>query len=879
MSVIRRITNLFRRSSIDSDIAAELQSHIDLATDAGVRQGQPPAEARRDALLRFGNPTSTRERVTAADAHLSLESLIRDIRFAFRQLCHTPGFALTAIVTLTVAIGANAVVFSVLDALVLRPLNLPGARQLFMIEQHGFPMNSYPDFRDLRDRNRSFDGMALYNFAPAGLDTGSNPQQAWIYEASGNYFDVLGVQPYLGRFFHASDEHGPDSSPYIVLSYAYWNTRFHSDPSVVGRAVQVNRHAFTILGVASPHFRGTEMIYAPDFWVPIVDQAQIEGSNTLDDRSNRGLWIIGRVKPQVTAAQAESDLNRIAAGLTKTYPVDDDALHFTLARPGLVGDMLGGPVRAFVAGLMLLSGLILLAACANLGSLFAARASDRTREIALRLALGSTRRRIVRQLLSEALLIALAGGAAGIAAGVVLLRALSAWQPLPQFPINVPVNPDTSTYVVALVLALVSGLLCALAPVRQVFKSAPWEAVKSRVASGRGSRRFVPRDVLLVIQITICAVLMTSSIVAVRGLERSLHSNFGFDPHNSLLISSDLNMAGYSGDRVPAMQRRMLDAATALPGATAAGFIDTIPLGLGWSETSVFRIGTTDFRESNETAESLSYSVSPGYFHAAETRLLAGRDVAWQDTATTPPVAVVNREFARKLFGSVAAAVGAHFIQGSAHTHFLVIGVVEDGKYMTLTEDPKPAYFRPLLQSPSTSTWLVIRTAGEPQRIAASLNDAMRGLDQALPFNLTPWDSELSSALFAARAATVSLGVLGILGALLAATGIFGLASYSVSKRLKEMGIRMALGADSFQVLRAALGRATFLLAVGSVVGLILGTAATRILAYIVYQATPRDPLVLLGAVTMMLCIGILATWAPAQRAMRADPSRLMREE
>ena len=879
MGAFRRIANLFRRSSIDSEIAAELQAHIDLATEANMQKGQPPAVARRDALLRFGNPTSTRERVTAADTHLNLDGIVRDIRYAFRQLIHAPGFALTAIVTLAVAIGANAVVFSILNALVLRPLDLPGARQLYTIEMRGSPINSYPDFRDLRDRNRSFDGVALYNYAPVGLDTGSNPQQAWIYETSGNYFDVLGVQPVLGRFFHASDEHGPDSSPYIVLSYAYWQTRFHADSAVVGRAVQINRHGFTILGVAPPRFRGSELIYAPDFWVPIVDQAQIEGSNTLEDRNNRGLWIIGRLKPQYTVPQAEDDLNRIAADLKKLYPVDDDGAHFALARPGLVGNMLGGPVRAFVAGLMALSALILLAACANLGSLFAARASDRTREIALRLALGSNRSRIVRQLLAEALLIALAGGTAGIAASVVLLRALSAWQPLPQFPINVPVNPDATTYVAAAVLALISGILCGLAPVRQVFKSAPWEAVKSRV-SAAGSRRFVPRDILLVVQITICAVLMTSSFVAVRGLERSLHSNFGFEPHQALLISSDLNMAGYSGDRVPAMQRRMLDATAALPGVTAAGLIDNIPLGLGWSETGVYRMGTTDFRTSNEAALPMQYSVSPGYLRAAGARLLAGRDVDWHDTATTPAVAIVNREFARKVFGSVNAALGAQFFQGAvAHTRIQVIGVVEDGRYMTLTEDPRPAFFRPLLQLPSTSSWLVVRTTGASQGVAGSLHDTIRGLDDALPFDLIPWDSELSSALFAARAATVSLGVLGLLGALLAATGIFGLASYSVSKRLKEMGIRMALGAGQFQVLRAALGRATLLLVVGSAAGLILGTAATHLLSYIVYQATPRDPVVLLGAVAMMLCIGILATWAPAQRAMRVDPSRLMREE
>ncbi|MGB6828889.1 MAG: FtsX-like permease family protein, partial [Terracidiphilus sp.] len=501
------------------------------------------------------------------------------------------------------------------------------------------------------------------------------------------------------------------------------------------------------------------------------------------------------------------------------------------------------------------------------------------REIALRMALGSTRRRILRQLLTEALLVASAGGAAGIAIGVFLLRTLSAWQPLPQFPVNVPVNPDALTYVVAALLAIVSGLLCGLSPVRQVLRAAPWEVVKTGTAIAGRSRRFALRDVLLVVQVAVCAVLLTSSLVAVRGLARSLSANFGFQPQNALLLTQDLNMAGYSGDRVPAMQRRMLDAARAVPGVASAGFIDNIPLGLGWSETAVFKSGTTDFRESNATADSMEYSISPGYLRAAGTSLLAGRDVAWSDDKNAPAVVLVNREFARLFFGSVSNAVGAHFLHDHGHDNFVVIGVVEDGKYVTLTEDPKLAFFRPLLQSPSTETTLVARTSADPQAVAPALHDAVRALDASIPFTLMTWDKEQASALFAARTATVALGVLGLLGAMLAITGIFGMASYSVSKRLKEMGIRIALGAGKAQVLGAALGRAFRLLAFGSVAGILLGLAATRILAYIVYQASPSDPVVLAGTLLAMMILGLAATWAPAHRALLADPSRLMREE
>ena len=582
MASFTRMVNLFRRTRVNREIEAEMRAHIEMRTEENMAAGMTAVAARRDALLRFGNPASTRERVAGADAAFSVERVAADLRYGWRQLRHSPGFAVTAVLTLAVAIAANAVVFSVMNALVLRPLNLPGARSLYSIEDRGEPLLSYPDYRDMRDRNRTFDGIALYNFNDVGLDAGGDPRRSYIYEASGNYFDVLGVRPYLGRFFTGADEHGPDSMPYIVLSYAFWRTRFHGDTGVLGRTVNVNRHSFTIIGVAPRDFRGSELMYTPDFWMPVLDQEEIEGTSSLDVRDERGLWAVGRLKQGVTAAQATGDLATIGAILRKTYPLADDDVRFSLTRPGLAGDLLGGPARAFAAGLMVLAGLILLAACANLGSLFAARASDRAREIALRVALGSTRRRIMRQLLMEALLISLAGGALGIAAGIFLLRALSAWQPLPQFPINVPVNPDASTYVVAVALALASGLLFGLAPLRQVFGTAPWEVVKSGVRTTGRKKWFTAREVLLVVQIAACAVLMTSSLVALRGLERSLHSDFGFEPSHALVVDTDLNMANYRGDRITEMQRRMVDSASALPGVSAAGTIDNLPLGIGW---------------------------------------------------------------------------------------------------------------------------------------------------------------------------------------------------------------------------------------------------------------------------------------------------------
>lgn len=867
----------FHRAKLDDDIEEELRQHIQHRADDLQRSGLARTEAERRARIEFGGYEKFKQQSYEALGGNLVESLLQDIRISLRVLRKSPAFTITAILTLTLAIGANAVVFSILNTLVLRPPNVPDAQNLYMIQQDGQPAQSYPDYIDLRDRNRTFDGMALFSMAPAGLNVSSNPSSVWLYETSGNYFDVLGVKPYLGRFFHSTDERGPNSAPYVVLSYSYWHSHLHSDPNVVGRVVQLNKFPYTVLGVAQPNFRGTVLFFSPALWIPVVNQQQIQGGSDLNQREARGMWVVGRLKQGVTPAQASTDLHSIATHLATTYPKDDDKIIFSLTSPGLLGDFLGGPIRAFVAGLMLLALLILLAACANLGSLFAARAAERGREVALRLALGSSRRRILRQLLTEAFIVSLAGGALGVLGSIALLRWLSAWQPIPDFPISVAVSPDARTYLVALLLALLSGFLFGIVPVRQVFKSDPYQVIKTG-ATGARLRRISIRDLLLAAQIAICAVLVTASLVAVRGLMRSQRSNFGFDPHHAMQVNTDLDMAGYTGDRARVMQRRMLDAAAAIPGVTAAGYSDRVPLNLGWSDSTVFRDSTIDYRPSNAATDAVQYSVSPGYFRAAATTLLAGRTFTWNDDGKAPRVAVVNEEFARKIFGSPQKAMGGYF-KIWAGTRVQVMGIVEDGKYKTLAEDPQPAMFLPILQSPSTNTWLIVRSNRSSREIAAALDRTLHNLDPGLPLTINTWDRELNTALFAPRIATISLGVLGFLGALLSITGIFGMAAYSVSKRLRELGIRIALGAQRGEVLQAALGRAFKLLAFGSAAGLVLGILASRVLAVIVYQATSRDPLVLVGVVLVMMLVGLVATWIPAHRALSADPVKLLREE
>ena len=804
--------------------------------------------------------------------------MFSDLRYTFRQLVKSPGFVITAVVTLALGIGANAVVFSVLNALILRPVNVPDAQNLYMVQRFQYPSQSYPDYLDLRDKNHTFSSLIAFNIiGPVGVDTGNNPSMAWPYMASGNYFDSLSIQPYLGRFFHASDEKGYDSAPYVVLSYPFWHSYFHDDRGVVGRTLQVNKHPYTVIGVAPPSFRGTELFFAPAMWIPLVNQPQVTGQNGLQYRGNHSSTLVGRLKPGVSAQEASADLNILASSLAKSYPSDDDGIKFTLARPGLVGDLLGGPAKAFMGGLMLLAGLILLAACANLGSLFAARASDRAKEVALRLALGSKRGQILRQLLTEAVLVSLAGGVIGLGGGILLLHGLSAWQPIPDIPINVPVNPDARTYAVALLLSLASGFLFGMVPVRQVLRADPWQMIRTGMRND-ALKRFSMRDVLLVLQIAICAVLVTSSLVAVRGLVRSLHSDFGFNPQNVMVAGFDLHMAGYSGDRMTQTQRKMLDEVTAIPGVTSAGFVSGLPLAMGSGDSEVFTDSTTDFRPTNAVADAMNYNVSPGYLAAAKTRLLAGRDLAFTDDKAAPKVAVINRHFAEKVFGSVQKAIGGHFkYWGGERAE--VVGVVENGKYRALTEDQQPAMFFSYQQHETSTAMFVVRSRRDPQEMAHVLETTLHGMDSALPLLIRTWTQEMDTALFPARVATVALGVLGLLGAMLAVTGIFGMASYVVSRRLRELGIRVALGAGQRQILRTALGRAFRLLAIGSVAGVGLGVMATKVLSFIVYQATPKDPMVLGGVTATMLLLGMIAAWIPARRALAVDPLVLLRDE
>ncbi len=701
-------------------------------------------------------------------------------------------------------------------------------------------------------------------------------------KVTGNYFDLLGVQPEVGRFFHALDEHGPDSAPYLVLSDGLWRSAFQADPSIIGTTVELNQHPFTVLGVTSARFHGTERFVWPDYWMPMVNAEQV-GSGYLHSRTAMAVTVFGRLKPGVTPRQATENLDAIAAELAKEYPQTDDGQSLRLIHPGLIGDE-GDVIRGFLYSVTVLALLVLGAACANLASLFAARAADRSRELALRSALGSSRWRLARQLLTEAVLLSLMGGAAGVVAAELLLGMLNRWPPAAEARLAASV--DARVYLAGLAFTLGSALLFGMVPACRAWQSSPLQAMKSGPADSMHLRRFALRDLLLGLQIAICTLLVTSSLVAARGMERALHTPLGIQPRGAMLADLDLSQMGQGIDVTVEKQKAAIEAVRSIPGVTAAGTVNRTPMTGGIHGIPIFRPGTTEFKLNNSALAAYVYQVSPGYLDAAGTRLLAGRDVSWHDTAKTPHVAIVNQTFARRMWGESSSREVSPGVMPALRQRFLVagnltqvVGVMQDGKYHDLTESPQPAVYLSLSQTEQSETILVVRSPRAPGELAASLTRTLSGIAWNAPITVQSWPDSLEDALFPARAATVALGVMGLLAAMLAVTGIAGMAAYSVSKRRKELGIRVALGARASQVMSAAVGRPMILLGVGSALGLLAGIAASRLLAHIVYQANPRDPLVVGGAVLTMALLGIAASAVPAMRALAVDPSKVMREE
>jgi len=814
-----------------------------------------------------------------------MNNLLQDLRFALRHLRRSPGFAVTAVLILALGIAANVIVFGVLQTIILQPLDVPRADRVVTFATHagGFPSYSYPEVRDVRDGNTVFSAVAADEIETFGLEINGVTRHAFGYGVSGQYFEVMGTQPFLGRLLRRADDDHPGAAEVAVISWPAWKSKFGADLKIVGQTIRIDKHPYTIVGVTPEGFYGTEKFIQPDIFVPMANEATFDGVNWLESRQEKErVFAIARIKDGVTKAQVQADLNTIAARTSRQYPKDEEKLAFILARPGLIGDFVGGAVRRFLGGIMLLAGIVLLAACANLGGLFAARTADRTREIAIRMAIGSSRWRILRQVLMEAFVISIFGGACACGLAWAALTGLARWHPPTDYPMKFLVAPQPSLILMAFAVSVLACVLFGLMPLRQIFNTDPNDAIKSAGSQSSAGRRWALRDLLLAAQIALCCVTITAAFVSMRGMLKSLTVDKGFNPNNAVLTKFDLTQAGYSGAAAEQVQRQLLGKISQLPGVEAAAYASTTPLA-DTVDIPVFPEPTTDFRASNKAFDTYYFAVSPGYFAAAQTPLLTGRDFSFADKADAPPVAIVNQYFARHLFHS-DQAVGRYFKDGSGKS-IQIVGMVPEGKYFLLSEDPAEAAYFPILQRPDTSTHFVVRVRPDASgmavaNLAAAVRKVVHDFDPGIPIRLSSdWTSTLALTLFPAQVASVSLGIFGAFGLLLSITGTFGLASYTVSKRLRELGIRVALGAQAREILSAALGRMLILLATGSLVGILLGVAASRVLSAIVFQASAQDPLVLLAVSLTILFTGCLSVAGPVRRALRLDPASVLREQ
>ena len=821
-----------------------------------------------------------------------MTTLLQDLRFALRQMRRSPGFALTAVLILALGIAANVVVLGVLQALILRPIDVPNAERVMTLahKNHTYPFFSYPEVRDVRDGNSVFSAVAAMMIQNFGLEANGATRPIWGCEVSGQYFEVVGIQPFLGRLLQRSDDDHPGASQAAVLSWSAWKSDFGADPNIVGKTVRLNKQPYTIVGVTPEGFYGTEKMGTLDIFVPMANEASLDGVDWLESRREPHVYSIVRIKDGVAMSQVQAELDTIAAGVARQYPKEEEKLSFKLTRPGLMGDFFGAPARGFLAGVLGLAGIVLLAACANLGSLFAAHTADRTREIAIRMAIGSSRWRIVRQILAEATMISIFGGVCACALAWIALTGLANWHPPSEYPMRFHIAPQPSLILIGLLISMLAGLLFGVMPLRQIFKTDPNDAIKSGGSQSPAGRRWALRDVLLGAQIALCCVTVTAAFVSLRGLGKAMTMDMGINPKHAVLTKFELSQAGYSSEAADHFQRQLRERVSQLPGVKAAAYGQSTPLSLDTSDSNVYPQQATDFRRSNRAFNAYNYVISPGYFTAVGTPLLAGRDVSFSDTAKTPAVAVVNREFARRLFhseghfdGHSDDAVG-RFFKNSSGQPIKIVGTVADGKYFSLTEDQEAAAFFPISQQPTAHTSLIVRMRPDFSDLAtnemgATIRQMIRDLDPAVPVReSSAWNNQLGLTFFPSQVATVALGLFGAFGLLLSITGTFGLASYTVSKRLRELSIRVALGAQAKQVLSAALGRMLILLASGSVVGILLGIAASRVLSAIVYQASAQDPFVLAAVALTVLLTGSLSVAGPVRRALHIDPANLLRE-
>ena len=873
-SELKYVVKKLNRRRAERELQEEIDAHLEMETQEKIANGLSREEARYAAHRALGSVALATEDSRAWWGFGRLEELLQDLRYGARMLMKKPGFTFVAVLTLGLGIGANTAIFSLVNIVLLRPLPIAQPEQVVTLNnglpgRASFPLMGYVEYKDYRDRNQSLVGLAAFSAAPVSLSSNGINERVWSYHVTGNYFSLLGVGASLGRVIAPEDDLTPVGHPVVMLAYQCWQKRFGADPQIVGRSVLIGGRNYTVIGVTPPEFRGTELTGNPELWFPMMMRPGIEGVSGSLNRRFPPVSTIGRLKEGMSWAQAESDLNLIAAQLGREYPKANEGLIILLSKPGLFGNAMRGTVLTFTAVSMGVVVLVLLLACTNLANMLLARATERHREIAIRLAIGAGRARLLRQLLTESVLLALLGCAFGLALAYGAVELARFRMPVIFGFAPIDLQIDWRVLVFTLALSFLTGVLLGLLPGLQATRPDLIPALKNESALG-GYRRSRLRNMLVVAQMSLSLVLLLCAGLVLRGLLRAQQIDPGFNPRNAVEVSFDLGLQQYDRERGREFQRQALERARSLPGLQAAALTARPPLGSNQLGKGVFIQGDEP-KNANQAPIVLTTSISLDYFRTMETRLLQGRDFTAQDVAQSPPVAIVNEAFARRFWpGENPIGKRFNFTTGN---WIEIVGVAQDGKYSSVDEKPESFVYLPLAQNYEGQVTLIARGAGDPNLLTAAIRNAVREVDGNLPlYNARTMVEHMELPLQPARIAATALGGFGALALLLAAVGVFGVMSSAVTQRTREIGVRMALGAGSMEILKLIVGQGALLVGIGVVIGLGAAVLGTRLLANLLFGVSALDPLTFVGVTALLTATAFLACYLPARRATKVDP-------
>lgn len=883
-----RLRSLWQRREVKQEIDEELRFHIEQRTAENIAAGMAPEDAAREAHKRFGNVQSIREECREKSGASFGEATLHDVRFGLRMLRKNPRFTTVVVLSLALGISANTTVLCWIQNILLRPL--PGvAKQeklAAVITTHGattLETISLPNLQDQAKLKEVFDGILAWSDTPAARLT-DNGQSEWIYgqQVTANFFDVLGVKPLLGRTFLSEEDGQPGGHPVMVINEGYWKRRFGGDADIIGRTVDLNRRSFTIVGVVPGVFHGTINGLKPDFWAPLtMCQEFTRNQSWFDHRDAPWLHALARLRPGVSRPQAQAAIDTLAAQLDHAYPESNKEVRFRLLP---LWKLPGGPaIMLPVLSLLLAVSLgVLLIVTVNVANLLLARATRREKEVAIRLALGAGRGRLIRQLLTESLLLALLGGALGVLLASRMVELVRFFLPKSTVPIGISVALDGHTLGIVLLLTLATGLVFGLVPALRTSNPHLNEALKEgRHSSGAGAPHHRLLGLLVVLQIAVALVLLVCAGLCLRGLQKALRTDLGFDPNHLLYAGIDIERNGYAGETGKVFYHELQQRLSALPGVQEVALGSWIPLGFSLSggNWNVSSINVEGY--SRQPSEDLNVShgiVSPRYFAAMRIPLLAGRDFTDQDDQKNLPVAIINETMAKR-FWPGQNPIGRKFEEWGAPR--IVVGVVKTGKYQSLKESPQEFFYTPYRQGGSDlSLSLCLRTTGNPKALAGALVQEIHKLDPGVePLGVLPMTEYIQPAFFAQQIAASLLVLLGIVALALAAMGVYGVMAYVVSQRTHEFGIRMALGARTPDVLRLVLRQGLMLGGLGVATGLALTAATTHLLANFLYGVNPFDAVIFTSVPLLLGLITLLACWFPARRAAKVDPMVALRCE